>query len=163
MCIAAANYLIDETNRYNNAPTTKQRVSMTCKRLQKLLYISDIEYMRKNKGTSMFRDDYYAWPSGPVIPSVYSKFMIYQDGHMVSIKGDFTPITPLMKECLDSVLECTWNMDTWDLVELSHKNDGTEICPWKQFYNENDPNHEQIIRKDAIYAFYQKRNIFEIK
>ena len=69
MCISAANYIVERTNSYNETRDFKDQVSLTCKRLQKLLYFSDVEYMCRNGGKSMFNDNYYAWPSGPVIPS----------------------------------------------------------------------------------------------
>lgn len=158
MCIAAANHLIEKTNDFNNAQIDhSNRISMTCKRLQKLLYFSDIEYMKRNNGDSMFHDNYHAWPSGPVIPSVYSKFMTYQDGQMNPIDGAHTELTQEMKDCLDFVLEHTWNKDTVDLIDIAHKDGG----PWKIVYDDKDPAHEQIISKEAIYNYYKNRVIFE--
>ena len=158
MCISAANYLIERTNNYNSLQTNYgNRISMTCKRLQKLLYFSDIEYMKRNNSDSMFRDNYHAWPSGPVIPSVYSKFMTYQNGQMKPIEGKHSSLTQAMKDCLDFVLSLTWNMDTLDLIDFTHVADG----PWKQVYNESDPKHEQIIPKRDIFNYYRDRAIFE--
>ena len=158
MCIAAANYLIERTNSYNNSQANYgNRISMTCKRLQKLLYFSDIEYMKRNNGQSMFNDEYHAWPSGPVIPSVYSRFMKYQDGQMKPIdEENHSPLTQTMKDSLEYILSNSWDMDTIDLIALSH----TQGSPWSRFYNENDPKHEQIIPKEEIYNYYQNNNIF---
>ena len=155
MCIAAANYIIEKTNEYNHGKSYSERISMTCKRLQKLLYFSDIQYMKENNGTPMLRDDFHAWPSGPVIPSVYDKFMQYQSGEMIPISGTHTPITHTMKEAIDHIFALTVDIDTFDLVAMSHIDGG----PWSTVFNDSDINHEQIISKEAMWLFYKDRNI----
>lgn len=158
MCIAAANYLIERTNEYNNGKSYNCQILMSCKRLQKLLYFSDIIYMKAHNGESMFKDDFYAWPSGPVIPSVYDEFMKYQDGTMLPLEGYHTPNTECMNQALQYVFEQTEDISTETLVELSHKPGG----PWSKVYNPNDAMHLQIIPKDYMYDFYQNNNnIFE--
>ena len=156
MCVAAANYIIRKTNEFNETQEYTNRISMTCKRLQKLLYFSDIEFMRKHSGTSMFRDEFYAWPSGPVIPSVYYKFMKYQNGYMNPLGGEHEDLTTDMENAIDSILAQTNKMDTLDLVEVAHDKSG----PWAQVYNPSDPDHKQIISKTDIYNYYVDRNIF---
>jgi len=151
MCVEAANYLIRRTNEYNASHSFEEQIAMTCKRLQKLLYFSDIAYMQMSGGRTMFSDEFCAWPSGPVIPSVYRKFMRYQNGEMVPLTGEHIPITSKMQEALETVFSLTVNTDTYDLVELSHDENG----PWKHVYNKNDEKHEQIICKEDIYNFYK--------
>lgn len=156
MCIAAANYIIERTNTYNkeNPSTT---IFMTCKRLQKLLYFSEIEFMKRNGGQSMFKDEFHAWPSGPVIPFVYHKFMKYQYGRMDQIQEDgHSGLTQAMIDALEYILQKTWDLDVLDLIEISHIDGG----PWRRFYNATDPKHEQIIPKHEIFAFYKTREIF---
>ena len=158
MCIAAANYIIERTNTYNKS-TSDSVILMTCKRLQKLLFFSDIEYMKRNEGRSMFNDEFHAWPSGPVIPSVYYKYMKYQSGQMSPvIESGHSPLTQSMQDSLDYTLKTTWRIDTRDLVEISHVEGG----PWRRFYNDNDPKHEQIIPKHEIFLFYRCRNALEV-
>ena len=160
MCIAAANYLINRTNNYNRQQTLyKDRISMSCKRLQKLLYFSDVIYMRGNNGDSMFTDDFYAWPSGPVIPSVYDTFVQYQNGEMVPLNEEgHSELNNEMITALDFVFNNTIKTDTADLVEMSHIPGG----PWASVYNENDAEHLQIISKTFMYQFYLSRNIFTV-
>ncbi len=156
MCVAAANYVINKVNEYNEK-NPNARISMTCKRLQKLLYFSDVLYMKQNCGDSMFSDDFYAWPSGPVIPSVYYEFKIYQGGTMCAIDtGKPKSLTAKMREAIDNILKQTWGLDTLDLVERSHASGG----PWDSVYCENDPEHKQIISKSDMFAFYKDREIF---
>lgn len=156
MCVAAANYLIRETNKYNEGKDYAKRISMTCKRLQKLLYFSEIVYMKRNCGNPMFNEDFYAWPSGPVIPSVYRKFMQFQYGSMNPIESKTSCLPPEMTTAMDIVLKLTNDYDTVELVEFSHKEGG----PWARKYNPDDPDHEQKISKDEIMRFYENRDIF---
>ena len=135
MCIEAANYIINRTNEFNFKRNYSDKISMTCKRLQKILYFSEIEYMKRNKGQVMFNDNFYAWQSGPVIPAVYDVFVQYQNGEMYPVEeGQHTPITPEMINVLNYVFEKTVEIDTYDLVEKSHEPNG----PWDKVYNEED-------------------------
>lgn len=157
MCVSAANYIIEKTNEYNDSQAYGNRISITGKRLQKLLYFSDIEFMKRNDGVSMFKDEFYAWPSGPVIPSVYYEFSQYQNGEMCPSKGEsHSPLTRAMMDAIDYVLSQVHGIDTIDLINFSHIEGG----PWRRFYSDTDPNHEQVIPKREIYAFYKDRNMF---
>lgn len=154
MCIAAANYIIKKTNEFNKGKKYSERISMTCKRLQKILYFSEIEYMKTNKGTPMFTDDFHAWPSGPVIPSVYDVFVQYQDGKMYPVdETGHSRITADMEKALDEIFSQTVQIDTLDLVEYSHIPSG----PWAKHFDAGDEQHLQIIPKEEIYLFYQNR------
>ncbi|MBQ9107139.1 MAG: SocA family protein [Clostridia bacterium] len=155
MCIAAANYLVELTNRHNESCQYSDQIAMSCKRLQKLLYFSEAEY-QKRYAASMFDDDFYAWPSGPVIPSVYSRFAQFQTGKMATVEGAHTPLTQAMEEVLDYVFQKSKTISTSVLVDMSHADGG----PWKAVYDENDPQHKQIIDKDAIYTYYTTHVIF---
>ena len=152
MCVSAANYIINSINEYNEGKQLRERIFMSSKRLQKLLFFSDVLYMVENNGTSMFSDEFCAWPSGPVIPSVYKKFMQYQDGEMKPHDTEpHTPITFEMQHVIDRVLEDTNHLDTVKLVDKSHEKNS----PWYNIYNEDDGNC-QIISKSSIYDYYKK-------
>lgn len=155
MCIAAANYIIERTNEYNTQNQYDKRVSLTCKRLQKILYFSEVQYMKQNDGQAMFSDEFYAWPSGPVIPSVYYQFMKYQNGEMLPNETQ-SSITKEMSDAIDHILENTWDRDTIDLVKDSHVPGG----PWSQAYDGTDPEHKQTISKHKIYNYYKNREMF---
>lgn len=151
MCIAAANFIIEEVNKFNTTQAFENQVFMSSKRLQKLLFFSDVLYMLEHNGQSMYKDDYYAWESGPVIPSVYRAFMQYQDGAMYPQTDEpHTPINDEMKHTIRRVLYDTRTLDTSELVRQSHQ-DGS---PWQQVYIESASEHNCAIDKDAIYKFY---------
>ena len=157
MCVSIANYIIKQTSAINSKKTFSEQIPMTSKRLQKLLYFCDIEYMKKHDGQSMFEDEFYAWPSGPVIPSVYYKFMKFQNGVMQPVDYNDN-LDEDVKHTIDTILAQTENMDTLDLVDYSHVDGG----PWAHSYQSDDIDHNQIISKSAIYKFYKERDIFSI-
>lgn len=153
MCTAAANYIINQVNEYNKGKSLREQIIMSSKRLQKILYFSDILYMIEHNGSSMFSDDFYAWPSGPVIPSVYRKFMQYQDGQMHPYVGDIhEKTTSEMESTIARVIDDTKALDTNKLIEKSHVKGG----PWSLVYNENDSSYENIVDKSQIFSYYSK-------
>ncbi len=155
MCTAAANLIIELTNKYNEGKLYSERISMTCKRLQKLLYFSDAKFMQDNHGKSMFNDEFYAWPSGPVIPSVYDMFVQYQNGEMSPIEGNHSLLEQNMKNAIEYIFNKTVDIDTYDLVMMSHIAGG----PWANVYNPYDENHSQVISKQDMFKFYKTNNI----
>lgn len=156
MCISAANFIINKTNQYNEDKSLTEQIFLSSKRLQKLLFFSDVLYMVENDGESMFDDDFYAWPSGPVIPSVYRKFMQYQDGAMrPNDDEDHTSLSREMENVITRVLNDTNSLDTINLIEKSHEN-GT---PWQRIYNKNDTEYNRKIDKIKIYNYYVKNGV----
>lgn len=156
MCTAAANYIINEVNRSNAGKAQESQVIMSSKRLQKLLYFSDALYMVENKGTSMFSDDFYAWPSGPVIPSVYRRFMQYQDGDMRPYTGEIhETLTQSMRIAMMRVLGATKSLDTIELIRESHVDGG----PWHSVYDEDSSDFNRIISKESIYLYYYSHGV----
>ena len=79
-CRAVANYIIEKTNEYNEDETFREQVMMSCKRLQRLLYFCNVKYLILHNGEFLFEDDFYAWPTGPVIPGIYYVFVPYLVG-----------------------------------------------------------------------------------
>jgi uncharacterized phage-associated protein len=153
MCIAAANYIINAANEYNKGKSLKEKIFLSSKRLQKLLFFSDVLYMVENNGDSMFHDEFYAWPSGPVIPSVYREFMQYQDGEMKPHNDSpHASLAPAIESVISRVLEDTNNLDTIDLIRKSHETGS----PWKAIFNENDSEFNRIIDKKAIFDYYSE-------
>lgn len=156
MCTAAANYIINVVNTYNEGKPLRSQIIMSSKRLQKILYFSEVLYMDEHGGTPMLQDNFYAWPSGPVIPSVYRKFMQYQDGEMRPYSGKtHDQLDTDMEKVLKRVIAATKTIDTSKLVEKSHAEDG----PWFTVYDESDENYSHIVEKDAVNKYYAKTGV----
>ena len=151
-CMVAANYIIEEVNKYNKDRPLRNQMIMHVKKLQKLLYFSDVEYMKNYDGVPMFRDDFYAWPSGPVIPEIYYRHMQYQDGTIYpKLDGITMTITEEMKSIINKVIEENKELDTLDMMEKSNIAGG----PWAQVFDANDKEHNQVISKEEMFRYYK--------
>lgn len=150
-CQAVANYIIDEIDKYNEGKGFREQVFLSTKRLQKLLFFSQVLYMIKNGGKAMFDDDFYAWGSGPVIPDIYYKFFQYRDGNVRKIDDlELESCDKEIKTIVDIVLNETKDFDTCHLIQVSQVVTG----PWDNVYDENDINHRQLIPKEMLFDFY---------
>ena len=159
-CRQAVNYILYKTNEYNkNKPFSKQIV-MTTKRVQKLLYLFQAVHM-KFVGCPMFEDNFKAWPSGPVISSVYYKCAdtIHTVADLEFKEEYIENITDAKKVIMDCILSATNEIDTFDLVEISRAED----TPWHEIYDPENPEGEPIISKTKIFNYAQTVNFSKIK
>lgn len=152
-CRVVANYIIEMINKHNEGKLYSERIFMTVKRLQKLLYFCDVNHMKEYNGLPMFNDLFCAWPSGPVIPSIYDEYLQYQNGVIKPIYDDLViSITSQKAYIVDKVLEDTKDIDTFDLVKICRVDNG----PWDQVFDANDKEHNQIISKEEMYNYYRE-------
>lgn len=150
-CRAVSNYIIEAANRYNEDKSVQEQVMMSTKRLQRLLYFCNIEYMRKYNGQNLFNDYFYAWPTGPVIPGIYFVYIPHIIGKYIPIyDGERLELKNEEKFIIHKILKQTQNLSTMDLIKITNISGG----PWQRFYNELDSKHNQIIPKEVIYNFY---------
>lgn len=129
--------------------------------LQKILYFVQMKsFSTRDEGA--FFDEFEAWKIGPVLPNVYYYFcrcgaLPILDTY--SVEGP----TGLDKLLVDSVVEATYTMNPFDLMEESEVKDG----PWNIVYNQRGGKEKKYI-KDAIpyewlheYARHGKLDIKE--
>ena len=156
-CRAVANYIIEEINKFNESKSLREQVMISGRRLQKLLYFCNIEYMKIHNGETLFEDYFYAWPTGPVVPGIYYVFVPISIGKYIPMiyEGEKLELTSKEKTIIDKVLKQTHELDSRDLINITNINGG----PWQQLYNEQDPEHNQIIPKEEIYNFYLNKEI----
>jgi len=152
-CRVTANYIIEEVNKYNKEKQLMEQIIMNTRKLQKLLYLCDIEHMKEYDGKPMFSDKFYAWPNGPVIPELYYKYMQLQDGDMMPLyDGVSISITEEMKSIADRVIDENKESDTIDIEAICKVDNG----PWAQVFDAYDKEHNQIISKESIYNHYKQ-------
>ena len=144
MCRAIADYIIFKTNEIMEKENIN--INMSCKRLQKILFFSEIEYMKQNNGNALTKDDFYAWPSGPVIPSVYNDYMLFQNGVMFPKGKEYLELSDTIKTVIDKIINSTKNVKNNQLIEISHIENG----PWYKHKNDKSK-----ISKEEIYNFYK--------
>lgn len=156
-CVAVANYIIIRINEYNSdKKLLREKVLMSTRKLQKLMYFCDAEYMKRNNGITLFPDEYNAWPSGPVIDLVYDYYMQYNDcGMFPRTDLQSVELQEDAKSVIDEVLEKIRDIDSSDLITASCIENG----PWHQVFVEEDKLHQQVVSKEEMYSFYKKRDI----
>lgn len=97
--------------------------------LQKIMYFVQLDAMKR--GSLAFDDDFEAWRYGPVIPDVY--YTYYGSGALPIVvqfqKNDFIPLD---KKRIDQIVQECRRLDPWELVELTHKENG----PWHEVYQD---------------------------
>lgn len=150
-CQLVIGYIIRKTNEYNIDKNINEQVPLTIKRIQKLLYLTQVESI-KHTGTHMFEDDFYALPAGPVIPGVYDLYLDY------TTKGSFPVKLPqgsLNKEeqlLIDCILESTNDINNHELINQVRNMDNL----WLNAYN---PNGKEIITKNMMYNCYSIKKV----
>ena len=151
--MAVADYIIEEVNKYNQDKSFRDKVLLSTRRLQRLLYFCETEYMLKNNGTPLFEDEFYAWPSGPVIEKIYYAYIQEQNGEMNPYHLDDEPtVTNDVKAIIDKILEATRDLDTSELMEMSKIDGG----PHSKVFVKEDKNHGQVVSKEETYLYYSK-------
>ena len=151
---AIANYIINAIHAYNDKQgSLETKVFSSSKRLQKIIFFSDVLYMLEHKGESMIKEDYYAWPSGPAIPHIYREFLEYKDGNMYPIRLKNSEGLPQeITSTIDRVLQATNSIGTAQLVEESQKSE-----PWQDAWRKSLKEFK-CVSKISIYKFYLKGN-----
>lgn len=113
-------YIIDMAQR--------EKQSISHLKLQKILYFVNLEYLKKNN-YMLIDDTFQAWPYGAVIPSIYELFKFNAaydcklDDYEIKNKDDLKILATL-----DSRIKELLKMKPWDLVKLSHQDNGA----WKK-------------------------------
>lgn len=152
MCYKYADYII---RHYN------QSFKLNNKRLQKILFVANVIYSRKNKGERLFEDTFEAWDHGPVMPEVYKAYSIFQLGKMYPLLPEAKILSKKI-EAIEEALEVTKNIETNQLIDNTHK----ENTPWTLHYNNEKPSlisdcGFNQISQESIYEFYRKKENYE--
>lgn len=96
-------------------------------KLQKILYFLQVYYVRNNGW--LFPEEIYAWQHGPVVPEVYYMFSGYG---AAKIRNRYsTEIDYGTQEHLLPIIERLRNINPWELVDMTHVENG----PWDLVYN----------------------------
>ena len=150
-CQLVIGYIISKTNEYNLNKSEFEQVPLTIKRIQKILYLTQVEAI-KHHGTHMFEDDFYALPSGPVIPGVYDLYLDYTTKGTFPVKLPEGSLNKENKMLIDCILESTNDINNHDLINQIHNMDDL----WLNAYN---PNGKQIITKNMMYNCYSSKKV----
>jgi uncharacterized phage-associated protein len=95
-------------------------------KMQKMIYFAYVVYLLQKKGKDkLFNEPIEAWPSGPVVPSLYRELKKYG---FEPIKRNFADISveefekkySSIKGLLDEVYDYCQRLTTFQLVEITH-------------------------------------------
>lgn len=144
--IQVANYVAEYLTRINNT----DRVSML--KLQCLLYICDVECMKKNKGLPLFENDFYAWHFSPVEPHTY-----YGNCDIMSASMYVSPIkikyglSRAEKKVIEEAINQVQNLSTKQLsLLLTEKNN-----VWKKYHDMKESADYLPMSKEQSYEYYK--------
>jgi uncharacterized phage-associated protein len=154
------------------------RKKMSYRRLLKLLYIADREWLAET-GESITGDRAYAMKQGPVLSTVYDLIkrngskagewddFIHTSGYALELVGDpgRGELSKSIVEKLTEVTERYRDIDDWELSELTHEfkewadnfKDCASPIPWQEILRAQDkPEMVAIVERDEA-----ARQVFE--
>lgn len=152
-CQLIIGYIIENINRYNTSKNESEQVPLTIKRIQSILYLSHIEYIKRT-GDNLLEDEFHAWQYGPAIPAVYNKYLAYTTNNSQIIKFPQGKLNIEKENIINSIITCTNHIDTYELNNICHYIDDL----WKRYYNPYDKSHRQIIKKHDILIYHRKKS-----
>lgn len=135
-----AKYIIDFCYKNGCAVSTLK--------LQKMLYFLQVDHF-KNEGELLFQEDICAWMYGPVVQNVYHRYSGYCGR---SINNEYNIEDSDRYTFLNDKIKFLAEYDPWELVDLSHKENG----PWDRVYKQGKGEGDVI---DTSFFQYEE---FEI-
>ena len=141
--IDAAYYIIQQTNK-NNKPVSNLQI-------QKLLY-----FAHANSGATLIDDKFEAWKNGPVVREVYNELRINGADKIINIQNTDINPTDKEKEILDNTIKQYENRGAWEMVKLSHSENGAWRKTANEFINPDGSWNEQKYKEN----FIEKGNLY---
>lgn len=114
-------------------------------KLQKILYFVQAEFLvAMNK--ACFDDDIEAWNHGPVVPAVYSEYMIFGSTNIPDQGYDgCESISKQDKNHLDAIIDTAAKYSTPGLERLIHCQ-----APWKNAYKRDN----KVIKQSELKEYF---------
>lgn len=138
-----------ELSKYIINKCVEDRKPISNLQLQKILYYIQYNCLKKT-GNILFRDDIEAWQFGPVIPDIYYHFCGFGSMRITVIFPECKKIdvTDKIKNIIDDVIEDKREINPWDMVKETHRDNG----PWSLTFKNGEGNKKVIsiesIRQD---------------
>lgn len=138
-----AHYIVDKCTRDGEPVSNLQ--------LQKMMYFLQTVYCRATGGELLFDDAFEAWPYGPVLSDVYTKYSDHgaepiaerYDGADIAFCDDGD-----VSSFVDSGIESLRKKSPWELVRTSH----APGSPWFKVWNDGS-GYKREIGNDLIKSY----------
>jgi uncharacterized phage-associated protein len=149
----AAPYRALDIARYILAAAYENGDVVTNLKLQKLLYYAQAWYLVHHDGKKLFSDDIEARKFGPVIKEVYERYKSYTRSPIdeLTCEDDITKLDPADSEYMDKFLGEFMDYAALTLGNIIHNE-----APWKEAFDENNPEASTVISTDSLYGYYSK-------
>lgn len=135
---ATANWFLDRAERAG--------LGVTPMKLLKLVYLAQGWHLAHHE-EALFADRIEAWKYGPVVPSLYERFVQF-GRHPIS--QSVSP--PKLEDETTGLLESVWKLygflDAYELSDLTHKPD----TPWSEAYS---PGANKLIQLGSIQDHFR--------
>lgn len=145
--IEAARYSAMDFARYIINFCTINGIAISDLKLQKVLYYIQLAFIL-HLHRDAFTDEIEAWPYGPVIRDVYNAYSSYGSTKICLEYHDTEIFEEKEKEIIQSVLTNCLKRTAWELVAMSHTDDG----PWANIYK-NGLGYKEIIPIEMIREY----------
>ena len=119
-------------------------------KLQKLLYYTQAWFLAIHE-TPLFPEDFYAWPSGPVEPTVYEEFKSFDPRPIDVALGNFNVPKMLMLH-IEEVMKAYGSLSAFDLERLSKDEE-----PWRSSHASVGDDVTAVIPKPQIKRYYKSK------
>lgn len=126
-----APYTVGEIEKYIITRCTHDWKPISNLQLQKMLYFLQLNFIRKFN-IFAFDANFEAWQYGPVIDEVYSTYKGYRNAKINRIYQTNINFSQEHKELIDLIIDHLRDMGPWELVELSHVENGPWVKAFKQ-------------------------------
>lgn len=115
--------------------------------LQKILYYVQLNFLR-TYDKCIFEDDILALRHGPAVKEVYDKYSVCGRHEIVprAVQAAKETFSEKDRELVDRVTDACLLLDSWELVERSHKAGG----PWQQSF---DGSLDKVIPKKLMLEY----------
>lgn len=141
-----ANYIID-------IQIEERGLNISHLKLQKLLFYCQA-FNLAGKGCPLFKEEIEAWPYGPVIPQVFTKYRVYGNSIIPFSESDdeeqpnVSGIAVEGFSIIASVLEAYGKLSAISLMERTHKED-----PWMEAFKKGQGT---VIEHTAMQKYYKR-------
>lgn len=152
-CQLIVRHILKRTDQYNMNQNVDNQISVTINRIQKILYLAQVEHIKHN-GTIMFEDDFYALPVGPEIIGVRKLYMDYSIGKQDTLKFPKGKLNPDKKRIVDAILDSTNVIDNVTLSKCIRQMDNI----WINTYRSEETKNNKLISKTVLINYYKPKN-----
>ncbi|WP_161555467.1 Panacea domain-containing protein [Paraeggerthella hongkongensis] len=145
VCTASqlAHYVVDKC--------TKDGKPVSNLQLQKILYFLQAVYCKKTNSL-LFKEEFEAWPYGPVMVGVYREYSSYGGCSIYRRHSDADMLDfGNLKSFIDDGIDFLREKYPWDLVKIAH----AENSPWDRVYR-GGSGYKEVIPNDFIIESNRK-------